>query len=656
MDTEKRWDEFEKNESQFRKSESVQQDIQQILDTVTQIKSDVDQLKEEGPKATGIADEEPSLSAPEEGGNQPPMGGMGGAPPMPETGAEPQAPMGDLMAQPEEGSATPMPEAPMSEVPPVEGDMMGGGLGGGLPPLDLNQYPSGLEEPSDEDILLNAVKDVKNPELKKQLLALTYQSLEQQTAPIEPVAPPLPPDMNGDGQLSPEDGMLADAMMGGAPGPEGGEVPPEVLMEALAGAGPETNPMYRSAQNPALQITADVNKDKSVSNPNPDTNPMASSDDEKKDDDEDKDDEKKDDGEKEDEKKEEPFEPGVTGMPESKDEDNDSTEETPAVTQVTIEEEDEDPLKDEKAEAIGSIVDTVLENAKEKITEQVVDTVEGMDDTSEFMLSTSTGTLMKARYGKKLGKGFTKSNAFKRSIDWPEDVKSLPMEEKCRYFAKAFNSMDNESQDAVIGLMDRTVGPEKTNAIFKSEGVDLEKIYKSDDLVIDSSTSMGGGSSFQDCNDKTVPTQESYGVMGTEQRNWKNDDVVHNQVQYMKDYNKDATSGYENRAKRIDKDFADDMAARAEMEDAKKKKKLTKPIADSDDSESFQNCSETKKSADVGIHIPTVNEMLAFKKSGMSAYTPMPRDMAEPHGLVKMDDNSMEVPSTRELLERFTKH
>ena len=65
MDTEKAWEEFQANDSSIRKSESVQQDIQQILDTVTQIKTDVDQLKAEGPKATGPADEEPTLSAPE---------------------------------------------------------------------------------------------------------------------------------------------------------------------------------------------------------------------------------------------------------------------------------------------------------------------------------------------------------------------------------------------------------------------------------------------------------------------------------------------------------------------------------------------------------------------------------------------------------------
>ena len=160
MDTEKAWEEFQNNDSSIRKSESVQQDIQQILDTVTQIKTDVDQLKEEGPKATGLADEEPSLSA----DNQPPAE----APPMEAPAEEPQAPMGDLMAQPEDGAVEPAPEETPMEASAEEASM-------GAPteeqPLDLSgEIFSGDEEISDEDVILDAVRDVKDPELKKQLL------------------------------------------------------------------------------------------------------------------------------------------------------------------------------------------------------------------------------------------------------------------------------------------------------------------------------------------------------------------------------------------------------------------------------------------------------------------------------------------------------
>ena len=601
MDTEKAWEEFQNNDSSIRKSESVQQDIQQILDTVTQIKSDVDQLKEEGPQATGIADEEPSLSA----DNQPPAE----APPMEAPAEEPQAPMGDLMAQPEDGAAEPAPEEAPAEEPAPEAapadDMGAGDLSG------LLSRGEGMEEMSDEDVILDAVRDVKDPELKKQLLALAYQSIEAKSAP--PI-PPMPPEEQ---QLPPE---ILEAVAA--------EVPPEALMDS--------EPMMRSATE---SVQCDANPATEMKEAAP-AGPVAASDDEDKKE-ESEDDEPKDEKEDSEDKKEEPFEPGVTGMPESKDEDNDATEETPVVTEITVEgDADAEPAEDEKTDAIESIVDTILEEAKEKISEQVVEAIDGIEDADSFMLSTSTSDMMKARYGKKMSRGF------RRSIDWPETFEGVSMDDKCRYFAKSWNSMDRESQDAVIGLMDRAVGAEKTNAIFKSEGVNLDAIYKSAPVA-------------GECSGNTAPMQEShYGTSGyrdseltpvdphpkdpEDEAGWsaRNKELI--------DMNDNVINDVTHRL--AQKNGGRPVGARKDVNEIAKK---TKPVQDSDDAPT-EPLEECKKSADVGIHIPTVSEMMTIKKSGRSAYTAMPREMSEPHGLVPMGE-SQEIPSTRELMARFTK-
>lgn len=573
MATKKKWEEFEENDTQFKKSESVQQDIQQILDTVTQIKTDVDQLKADGPQATGPADSEPSLSAPVED-NQPPMDM--GEPPAdapasgPEESNDPQEPIGDLMAQPEDGAATPVPEesAPAEELPaepevPEEPAPQMGGY----------DYTQDLDEIPDEDIILDTIKDIKDPELKKQLLALAYQHLEMKTQP------PMPGMMPPVGEEIPAE-------------PAAEQLPPgaeEALAELMEGV----DPMMKSETAPVAcdaDVAGDISKDAKA------TAPIAASDDEEKKDDEEKeekkDDEKEEKKEDSEEKKddEKDFEPGVTGLPEGKDEDNDSAEDLPVVTEVSIT-EDESP-EGEKEEAIESIVDSILEEAKEKISEQVVEAVNGIDDMDAFMLSTSTSDLMKAKFGKKLDRGFRKS------IQWPEDVKSIPMEDKCKLFAKSFSQMDRETQDAVVGLMDRSLGEEKTNSIFKSEGVDLEKIYKSVPVPGDKPNNTVAGENG--ASQSTEPVADS------------NDDVPE-----------------------------------------------TDPMANCNDTTPVKDCNDTtstKKSAtpEMGIHIPTVSEMLEFKKSGKSAYTPVPREMAEPHMLVSMGEEQS-IPSTRELMARFAK-
>ena len=532
MDTEKAWEEFQANDSSIRKSESVQQDIQQILDTVTQIKTDVDQLKADGPKATGPADEEPTLSAPTE--EQQPSPEMGGGADLPSE-PEPQNAPGDLMPQPEDGAATPSPE-PME--PPMEPPMPEPTM----PAQQPYDYTQGLDTDSDEDIIMDAARDVKDPEVKKQLLALAYQYIEARNAPLPPIAPP----------------MMEE------PAPE------EILAEAA-----DVNGDGMVSEEEAEELF----KSKSFSEANPAKDILGKSDDEEKDDDKKEDDDKKDEGE-----------PGVTDIPESKDEDKDSSEEQPVVTEVKVEEEIPEPEspESEKEEAIDSIIDSILDDAKDRIKEQVVMAVDGIDDAASFTLSTKD--MMNARFGKDLESGF------KRSIQWPESFKGVSTEDKCRFFARSFNSMDAETQDKVIGLMDYKLGADRTDSIFKSEGVDLGTIYKSQDGV-----------------QATKNVQASSAVT-------------------------DAVAG-ENASSIA----SSDDAPIAECNDAPVKECNDGPVKES----------EIKKSYQAGKHIPTVSEMMAFKKSGQ-AYMGMPRDMAESHSIVSMEE-STEIPSTRELFAKYNK-
>ena len=560
MDTEKAWEEFQANDSSIRKSESVQQDIQQILDTVTQIKTDVDQLKAEGPKATGPVDEEPSLSAPEEQQPSPEM------PPAPESEAEPQAPMGDLMAQPEDGAATPVPEEPAPVEPPAE------------PAPATFDVPSPFSDEGTDDVdrLLDMATEMKDPELKQQIIALAYQAIEAQKAPPMPPMPPAEPapeeilaaamDANGDGMLSEE----------------------------------EIEPMMRSADTETVEC--DANAAEAIKDKPSETVTM--SDDEK--DEEDKkeeSDEKKDDDKKE--------EPGVNDeLPEAKEEDKDSLEDLPEVTEVKIETEEQTPeeTEEEKGEAIESIIDSILEDAKERIKEQVIEATEGIDaEHGPFMMSTAE--MMKSfRGGKRTA--VKESEPIRKSIDWPEDVKSLGMEDKCRFFAKSFSQMDEKMQDNVVTLMDTALGSDATSSIFKSEGVDLDKFYEP---VVKAAVS--------ESNLDNQPTSDGISVTGDKKDNSASD----------------ATEGVATTPKQASCDDTETV------QDS---------VTPEQETESLEAC---KKSADVpegvGIHIPTVSEMMAFKKSGTSFYTSISREAAEPHGMVAMGPDN-EIPSVKDMFAK----
>ena len=600
MDTEKQWDAFEKNDTQFRKSESVQQDIQQILDTVTQIKTDVDQLKGENTEATGPVDTEPALSAPED--NQPPA-----APPMDMSGAAPggetpQEPMGGLMAQPEDGAATPTPapQEPAPEMPAEEA----------VPPFFDEGDEDVFKEQSDEDKLLQTAMEVDDPELKQQIIALVYQSLEAKKAPAAPpMEEQLPPgaeevlaaamDANGDGMIS-ED---------------------------------EIEPMMRSADSESVQC--DANPADAIKT----TEPVAQSDDEKKDDEEEK---KDDDDKKDDDKKEEP---GVNdGLP-SKEEDKDSTEDLPEVTEVKVETEDIDEpeeqtpeeTSDEKEDAIDSIIDSVLEDAKERIKEQVIEAVDGIDaEHGPFMLSTAE--MMKSRRTGGSHRSF-KTGPIKKSIEWPESFEGVSMEDKCRYFAKSFSQMPAAMQDNVVTLMDTKLGSDVTSSIFKSEGVDLDSIYESvkkgdldnqpytsqaaDNTDAKKTAAEDNGGMTESCEESTV--QESDSIQNAfEPHKVVKPGEIKPTVQANEKKPKFSSSGPNGWA-------SNDST-----------------IQNSDDTESLEACA---KSAGIGMHIPTVNEMMSFRKSHTSMYTAISREAAEPHGIVDMGTEQT-IPSVKDMFAK----
>ena len=570
MDTEKAWEEFQANDSSIRKSESVQQDIQQILDTVTQIKTDVDQLKAEGPKATGPVDEEPSLSAPEEQQPSPEML------PAPEPEAEPQAPVGDLMAQPEDGAATPTPEEPMPPMPEMPA----------APQMDEEIPPLNLRPEDDQDILLSAARRVTDPSIKQQLLAIVYQAIEdakgEPMPPIEEMAP----------------------MMEEGPAPE------EILAAAMDANGDgtiseeEIEPMVRSADTETLKCDANVADDMMSTAKSDDEKEEEKKDDDKEEDEKEESDEKKDDDDKSERPEKE--EPGVNDELPEGEEDKDSLEELPEVTEVTVETEMEPEPESEKAEAIESIIDSVLEDAKERIKDQVIEATEGIDaEHGPFMMSTAE--MMKSfRSGKKTA---VKTEPVRKSIDWPEDVKSLAMEDKCRFFAKSFSQMDEKMQDNVITLMDTALGSETTSSIFKSEGVDLDKFYEP---VV---------KAFEGNLDNMPATSQGA-------------NTTKNQTA------SDATEG----------------VATSSEQKSEAVQECSESIQDSVQPEQeTQTLEACKKSADVpkgvGIHIPTVSEMMAFKKSGTSIYTPISREAAEPHGLVAMGPDN-EIPSVKEMFAK----
>ena len=612
MDTEKQWDAFEKNDTQFRKSESVQQDIQQILDTVTQIKTDVDQLKGENTEAAGPVDTEPALSAPEES-NQPPMAppeDMSGAAP---GGEIPQEPMGDLMAQPEDGAATPSPEMaapPANDIPgQMPDDSVIDRLFGGI---DEGPAPEAVPEENDESILLEAAQKVKDPTMKQQLLAIVYQAIEEQKAPPAPPIEEMAPapeeilaaamDANGDGMISEE----------------------------------EVEPMMRSATDtvqcdkpPADQITSTVQN----------------SDDEEKKDDEKKDDKKE---ESEDDKSERPKkeEPGVNdGLP-SEEEDKDSTEELPEVTEVQIETSEDmpegDQTSEEKADAIDSIIDSVLEDAKEKIKEQVVEAVDGIDaEHSPFILSTEE--MIKSRRAGGSHRAFKPAGPIKKSIEWPEDVTKLSLEDKCRYFAKSFSQMDNNMQDSVITLMDMKLGSETTSSIFKSEGMDLDAYYEpvmkaaQDHEGFTSGETVSGNGAVKEASEDNGGMTES-----CEESTVQECDSIQNDFKPHK--------------------VVKPGEIKPTIQANEKTPKFSSPGPNgwaSNDS-TIQNSDDTvqesvTKSAGVGIHIPSVSEMMSFKKSGTSMYTSISREAAEPHGIVDMG-NEQSIPSVKDMFaKRFGK-
>ena len=557
MDTEKAWEEFQANDSSIRKSESVQQDIQQILDTVTQIKTDVDQLKAEGPKATGPVDEEPSLSAPEEQQLSPEM------PPAPEPEAEPQAPVGDLMAQPEDGAATPTPEEPPAEAPAED-----------IPSSFDVPSPFSDEGTDDVDRLLDMATEMKDPELKQQIIALAYQAIEAQKAPPMPPMPPAEP--------APEE-ILAAAMDANGDG---------VLSEE------EIEPMMRSADTETVEC--DANAAEAIKDKPSET--VAMSDDEKDEESKEEDKKEESDDKKDDDKKEEP---GVNDeLPEAKEEDKDSLEDLPEVTEVKIETEEQTPeeTEEEKGEAIESIIDSILEDAKERIKDQVIEATEGIDaEHSPFLMSTKE--MMKSfRSGKRTA---VKTEPVRKSIDWPEDVKSLGMEDKCRFFAKSFSQMDEKTQDSVVTLMDTALGSDVTSSIFKSEGVDLDAYYEP------------VAKAFEGNLDNMPATSQGA-------------NTTKNQTA------SDATEG---------------VATSSEQ----KSEAVQECSETAQKSETIEECNDIKKSADVpegvGMHIPTVSEMMAFKKSGTSFYTPISREAAEPHGMVAMGPDN-EIPSVKDMFAK----
>ena len=717
MDTEKAWEDFKANDSSIKKSESVQQDIQQILDTVTQIKTDVDQLKAEGPQATGPADTEPSMSAPEE--QQPsPEAAMGA--PAPDMGGAPQAPMGDLEAQPEDGAATPgEPPAEPTMPEPLPAEPTGAEEPGPEDFFDaMENSGMGLEEQNDEDILLDAAKEIEDPELKQQLIALVYQALENKKAPPMPPIEEAAPVMEEE-QLPPEEGdaMVNEAVAAAMDQNGDGMITPD-----------EAESVMRSADNETVQCDADltIGTGEVSKTPGGGSNPGSftnSDEEEKKDDDEDEkeeSDEKKDDDDKSERPKKE--EPGVNDdLPESDEEDKDSLEDLPDVTEVKVESEEEipesdgnieeDPVGEEIEEAIESIIDSVLEDAKERIKEQVIEATAGIEgEHGPFMLSASE--MMKSFREGGSHRAF-RTEPIRKSIEWPDDVKSIPLEDKCRFFAKSFTQMDELSQDNVVSLMDMTLGPDRASAIFKSEGVDLDTYYEPiakgsgqtpevpsthGETVsgngVNTATDKGEGMvttgekmSCTESEMKSESVEESSesiqeGFIGNLKDNFTKkrlenkyqaagpdkslrlatskggysmapegmNDKDRKKHMSLVNNGKDPHSGFEDRFVSASPQTNRAGGAFLSQKDYDSRKSSTVQSS-ADDTESLEACAKSATPEGVGIHIPTVNEMMQFKKSGTSMYTAMSREAAEPHGIVKMDDEP-EIPSVKEMFAK----
>lgn len=364
---------------------------------------DVDQLKGGDANAAAGPVEEPMGEAPSEAGGQPDLGALlgGGAPP--EAGASPGMPPAEQGA-PDMGGAPPTDEgmgAPdMGGEPPM-------GRGGDFFTQNLNSgLWDDLDQQDDTDIILDAAKEVKDPVLKQQLLAIVYQALEAQA---QPPAPPMdiPPAPPSDGDSSPEEILAA---LGIDAPPADGEMPPEALMRS-EGIQKDAN------------VADDINK------------PLALSDDDK---------------EKE--------EPGVNDGKEKGDGEI-KDEELPVVTEVQIEavpegcDDIDSPCEQNEENELESIVEDALNTARARIIEEFKTKHAAMECSGEVKKSMP-------------------------KFLWPKSYKKLTNEDKCHLFAKSFRVYSDDEQDAVVNLMDRLVGAEKTDSIFKSEGVDLGAIYE----------------------------------------------------------------------------------------------------------------------------------------------------------------------------------
>ena len=172
--------------------------------------------------------------------------------------------------------------------------------------------------------------------------------------------------------------------------------------------------------------------------------------------------------------------------------------------------------------------------------------------------------------------------------------------------------MDEKMQDSVVTLMDTALGSDATSSIFKSEGVDLDKFYEpvAKGVVSDNLDNQPATSQAANTTDNQTAS--------------------------------DATEGVATTSKQAS---CDDTEAVQECSETTQKSE-TKTV---------EECNDIKKSADVpegvGIHIPTVSEMMAFKKSGTSMYTAISRGAAEPHGMVAMGSEP-EIPSVKDMFAK----
>ena len=190
-------------------------------------------------------------------------------------------------------------------------------------------------------------------------------------------------------------------------------------------------------------------------------------------------------------------------------------------------------------------------------------------------------------------------------------------------------------------------GSEATSAIFKSEGVDLDEYYEPVMKATQDHEGYTHGETVTGKNSDNLASDNGEGMTESceESASTSNDD-------YQR--------GFETGKKHMDfleKNVSGNGSAKKEnyLDDISGALSKYKGKSVQNSTESLEACAKSATPEGVGIHIPTVNEMMAFKKSGTSMYTAISREAAEPHGIVKMD-NEPEIPSVKDMFAKRFGH